>query len=740
MTGYRRSIFSGTSLLAILSATAATAQPVATQGETDDIVVTANKLGDRTIQETATAITVLTAKKLEAANIQDFEDYVRLVPGVSFKDLGPGEKTIVTRGLVSTGAATTAVYFGETNITAFNDGEGGGRNVDFKLFDLASIEILRGPQGTQYGASALGGLLRLVPAKPNLTAFSGAVDAELSSTRFGEENYQTNGMLNIPLVKDVLGLRVVGWYVRNGGYIDNSRLDRKNINDEETYGGRATLVWKPTDALEVTALAMFQNQRIGDGTRFNRRGDDALVFPGETPFSISKDLEVSDFTVNNRVDDPRIYSLTVDYDLGFGSIVATTNLYDRKIKFNFDSTPILLFFGVPIKAVSSFPEDRRVWSSEARFSSSFDGPFQLLAGVYYQDERIKSESNVLTVGDDGVINEPSPSVLSVVRDRRFKETAVFGELSLDVTSNWNFTVGGRYADFSFVTDENALVPFFGPPTGPAPTRRGGDDSFILKFNTMYTFANGNSLYATASQGFRRGGLNLNAFGELFDVPETFGSDRLWNFEVGAKTRWLNDTLDVNLTLYTIRWSDIQLETVDELGGIEYFSNAGKATVNGIELEWVARPTTGLEINGSFAYTDGKLTEDAPPLNFPPSPSEGRDGDRLNNIPRFTVSVSGQYSVPLSAELTAVMRADYSFTDGSDTKIASRRDPFNVRLQPYSLLNLRAGIESKQWRVSLFADNVFDKRSQNDAINEVTNILAYFTTRPRTVGVRAGYRF
>lgn len=733
-------LFAGSSLLAILSATAAVAQPATNPASAEDILVTANKFGGRTVQETATSITVLTAEKLEAANIQEFEDYVRFVPGVVFQDLGPGEKTIITRGLVSTGAATTAVYFGETNVTAFNDGEGGGRNVDFKLFDLERIEVLRGPQGTQYGASALGGVLRLVPAKPNMSVLSASVDGELSSTRFGEENYQLNGMIDVPIATDVLGLRVVGWYVNNGGFIDNIRLNNTNINTEETVGGRATLVWRPTDNLEVTALAMFQNQKIGDGVRFNRQGDAALQFPGEAPFSITGDLQVSDFTVNNRSDDPRIYSLTVDYDTDIGSITATTNLYDRKINFNFDSTPILLFFGVPVKAVSSFPEDRRVWSSEARFSSSFDGPFQLLAGIYHQDERIKSRSDVLTVGDDGVVNEPSPSILSIVRDRTFKETAVFGELSFDITDRWNFTVGGRYADFSFVTDENALVPFFGPPTGPAPTRSGGDDSVIMKFNTIYRFDNGNSIYGTASQGFRRGGLNLNAFGELFDIPETFGSDTLWNYEIGAKTRWLNDTLDVNVTLYSLRWSDIQLATVDELGGVEFFTNAGKATVNGMELEVFTRPIRGLEINGTLAYTDARLTEDAPPLSFPPSPIEGQDGDRLNNIPQWTLSLSGQYSAKLTESLTGIARADFSFTDGSNTKIAADRDPFNVRLQSYALLNLRVGIESDRWRLSLFADNVFDERSQNDAINEVTNILAFFTTRPRTIGARAGYRF
>ncbi|MEO0998358.1 MAG: TonB-dependent receptor, partial [Pseudomonadota bacterium] len=522
----RTALLAGLSSAALLPPSAAFAQQRSsgTSESIEEIVVTASKRGDQRLQDVGSSIRALTAADLEEANIQTFEDWVRLVPGVTFKDLGPGEKTIVTRGLVSTGAATTAVYFDEANITAFNDGEGGGRNVDFKLFDLERIEVLRGPQGTLYGASALGGTIRIIPAKPDLAAVSGAANVQYGDTEFGGDNVTVDGYLNLPLVEDRFGVRFAAWRVDNSGFIDNIRLGTSDINDEETTGGRLTATFAATDRLTLTALAMFQNQDIGDGVRFNRIGDSALVFPGETPFAVTDELQVTDFTRNSRSDDAAIFSLTADYDFDFGSIVATTSLYDREIEFNFDSTPILLFFGVPIRAISSFPEDREILSTEIRFSSSFDGPLQVVGGVFRQEEHIVSASNVFTVGADGIINEPTPSVLSVLRDRNFNETAVFGEATYNLTDDWDITVGARFADFEFITDENAVVPFFGPPVGPEPQKDGDDDSFILKFNTSYRLSEDHMVYATASEGFRRGGLNLNAFGALFDIPETFSSD------------------------------------------------------------------------------------------------------------------------------------------------------------------------------------------------------------------------
>lgn len=709
-------------------------------GLLEEVVVTASKRGNQLLQETAASIRVLTGDNLEKAGIEDFGDWVGFVPGVTFKDLGPGEKTIVTRGLVSTGASTTAVYFDETNITAFNDGEGGGRNVDFKLFDLERIEVLRGPQGTLYGASALGGTIRIITAKPDLNEWSASAEAELSDTKRGGGNYSAHGHLNLPIVEGVFGVRLSAWSVNNSGFIDNIRLGTTDINDEDTVGARMIATWKATENLTLSATVMVQDQDIGDGSRYNRVGDQALTFPGEAPLTVTRELEVTDFSRNSRTDNPRIYSLVADYELDFGSIIATSNYYDREIKFQFDSTPILLFFGVPVKAISSFPEDRSIWTNEVRFSSDFDGRIQFVGGVYNQQEDLKSSSNVWTVGDDGKINESSPGVLSVVRDRTFDETAVFGEVTFDITDMWDFTFGARWADFKFVTNENALVPFFGPPTGPEPTKRGSDNSSILKFNTSYDVTDDLMVYATASEGFRRGGLNLNAFGELFDIPETFGSDELWNYEVGMKSSWLDGTLVLNTSIYQLDWSDIQLETVSESGGAEFFTNAGKARVRGVEFELFSRPVTGLDLSATVGYTDAQLTEDAPPLNTPPLPSEGQDGDRINNVPEWTASFAVDYTWQAFEDWEASVGGSMRYTGSSDTRIAAERDPFNVNLKSSSIFNLRTSVGNEDWRVELFVDNVTDERAQNDAINEVTNILAFFTNRPRTTGVRVSYQF
>jgi outer membrane receptor protein involved in Fe transport len=235
-------------------------------------------------------------------------------------------------------------------------------------------------------------------------------------------------------------------------------------------------------------------------------------------------------------------------------------------------------------------------------------------------------------------------------------------------------------------------------------------------------------------------LNLNAFGALFDIPETFASDSLINFEVGAKTAWLDNRLILNATIYTIDWDDIQVETVSEAGGIEFFANAGAARVTGLELELFARPLPGWDINAALGYTDAQLTADQPPISADPNdPARGLDGDPINNVPEWTFSVSSQYERPVFADFDGFARVDFSYTDSANTTI-SPRNPFNVRLDSYEVVNLQFGIRNQSWRVTAFFENVFDERPQNDAINDFTNILAFVTSRPRTLGVRAGYRF
>lgn len=722
--------------------TTAPEQKSGTDRGIEEIIVTASKRGSAVLQDMPTSIRAFTREALEDQNITQFENWARFVPSVTFKDLGPGEKTIVTRGLVSTGAATTAVYFDEVVITAFNDGEGGGRNVDFKMHDLERIEVLRGPQGTLYGGSALGGLVRLLPAQPDSTALSGGFEIGGSDTTGGSGNYAINGYLNVPLIEDRLALRAVGWYEDSSGYIDQIRFGINNINDEETTGGRLMLRWNASDNVTISSFVMHQNQEIGGVSRFNPVGSVAQQLPGFTdpPLVVTQDLQNTDFTQNPREDEATLWSLKAEFDYDFGSIVAVTNLYDREFLNNFDSTPILLFFGVPIPAISSFPEDRQIWSNELRFSSNFDGPFQVLAGLFYQKEDLESSSDVISVDSNGLIIGDTPDILQVVRDRSFEESAIFGEVTYDFNDKLSATVGVRAAEFDFVTDENALVPFFGPPTGPEPTKRGDDSATTFKFNVSYKLSEDSLFYFTAAEGFRRGGLNLNAFGDLFDIPETFESDQLWNFEIGAKTSWFDNRLIVNATLFTIQWEDIQVETTNDQNTAEFFTNAGEAQIDGFELELFARPMEGLDFTATLGLMDARLTENQPPRSADPNdPIRGLSGDPINNVPDWTASFSGQYTWEWISDFDGFVRVDVAAQDGSNTTI-SPRNPFNVRLDSNSITNLQIGIRNRRWRIVAYADNLFDEQPENDAINEFTNILAFITSRPRTVGVRAGYRF
>ncbi len=731
----------------------------------EEVVVTATKRGTTALQDTPEAIQAIDGKTLKAMGAQTFIDFALSVPSLQYQDLGPGDKEYVIRGINSSGPSTVGVYYDEAVITGSNKEDGGGRNADIKLYDLERIEVLKGPQGTLYGANSMAGTIRFVTNKPNLEKFEGYVDGTFSSTNNGGENYDVNAMLNFPIVEGLLGVRVVGWVNDESGFIDAVRIPsgrRENINTDNTEGGRITFRLTPSENLVLTASATVQNLKSNGSSRFTPEGQNSfdlstLGFPSVP----GGDLINTDIAQSPWDEDLQVYGLVGEYNTTFGVLTATTNYFKRDITFLFDTSPFLAanpgFQDVfPFPFTSREPRDRTVWSSEIRFASDLKGPLQFVVGGFYQEDDIDFTVETLRINDfglprgpfssldsdDAVTNFPDGNTLfGRINNSSTEQLAFFGEVTFDITDKLTALAGVRYFDSTLKAEEFVTHPFFGfggPPDFVVSHTRDTGNKTTVKFNLAYTLTDDILVYATASQGFRVGGLNPAdlpfAGGE---IPRGFGPDELWNYELGVKSEFMDGKARVNLAGYHIDWKDLQLESRTSDGIFPFISNFGKAEVDGLEFETQFLPTDQLELSINGSYQRAKLTEDTPDTGNPAT--RGLSGDRIPNIPRFQGHFTADYSVPISGLFTGHLRTDLSYRGKAKTEFSSAH-PFNVNLNDFILVNLRASLESDQWTVTVFADNVTDKRAQLDAINSEQDGIALLTNRPRTIGVSVNRKF
>lgn len=690
----------------------------------EEVVVTANKRSEVSAQSLPVTITALSGDHLAEAGATTFADWSHSVPGLVFQDQGPGDKRYIIRGIQSIGAPTVGVYLDNAVISGSNgEDDGGGKNVDIRLHDIERIEVLRGPQGTLYGTGSLSGTIRVITKQPKLDRFEGEVGAELSDTSRGSENYNFDGMVNVPIVPDKFGIRAVGWYVNDSGFIDNIRLGNTGINTEETTGGRLSVALAATDRLKLSGSVLYQDQNVG-GKSF--------YFPSEG------DLRNSEYTLGPRTDRATISQLDLNYRFDSGSLDVSSAYFDRFVYFRFDSTPILIFFGVPdLPAVTLQPEDSSIWTNEARFSSDLSGPFQFVVGTLHQRLTRSFTSSVVTVDGDGRATQTEPNIFGRTSAKQVEQEAVFGEATYDFTSQWSLTGGLRWFRSEEHANSQNVFPFFGGPPEEPRVSRMSEHKVTPKVSLSFRANQDVLLYALAAQGFRQGGTNDAGFGSLIVVPEGFESDSLWNYEVGLKSAWLDRRMLLNLTVYAIRWSDIQTKNRTPDLGFPYIGNAGKASSDGIEIELTALPMRGLELRASVAYQNARLTQDQPLAAT--DTDAGRDGDRIPNTPRLTANGSAQYTWPLTPQLDGVVRGEVSYIGASQTYFSARSDFFQ-ELAPYALADFRAGVQGENWNATLFVKNAFDRRAEIDKLFQTDSPLSVFTVRPRTVGVSVGYRF
>ena len=755
----------GSLVVAFLSVEAATA--VAADASTDstadsaapvvqEVVVTAERRSEN-IQRVPVSVTAIDNESIERMGVTTLRDLARDVPGLTVVSSGPGQNILIMRGISSTAGTTATVgyYLDDTPIQASSNAAllSARGVVDPALFDLARVEVLRGPQGTLYGSSSMGGTVKYITTQPDTSRFSATVGTTLSDTDGGGPNIETTGTLNIPL-GEAMAARVSAFYRHNDGFIDRYNIDPNNylavnptggvvhnVNTENTDGVRAVVRIDATSTFSITPSVIFQEERLGGPFNF------------DSPQGSFNNLIQARDTSEPTTQKTWIGNLTLRDALSFGEVMSSTSYYDRDIALSEDASNVLYYFFSPVPQNSVYPVSmqgdyrNKEWTEEGRFTSNFQGPLQVTTGAFYHYVEAPLQSSIAdTPGYQAAFGNPfgGEIIYAGVRHASLREYAGYGEATYDIPDIVKVTAGVRV----FKVDQTFYQAGDGVLNG-GPTVSGSDSSdhgVNPKLTLSHQFSPDDMMYVTASKGYRPGGPNNPAPASVCggDVQKLglsesqltkYGADHLWNYELGAKTQWLDRRLTVNGAVYYIDWTEVQQQIV--LGcGFNITANFGKATSKGGELEVSYVPIDGWTFSTSGSYTDATLGNAIPG-------TDAEKGDRLTDVPRWTAAISGQYERTVFGNTSGFARLDFTDRDGANA-LYDRTSPY-YHYDGFAITNIRVGLENgSAWKVSLFLDNVFNKMGETALPVAIAADLP--TTRriavntPRTVGVSLLYGF
>lgn len=746
--------------------------------QNQDIVVTAQKR-EQTLFEIPQSISVVGGETLERQQATSFVDYAALVPGLSLQQNTPGETRVVLRGINTGGASpTVAVYIDETPFGASTgQSNAAGLAGDIDPFDIARIEVLRGPQGTLYGANSLGGVLKFVTAVPVLGKVEVRGQAGVEDTKGGDTGYSANGVLNIPL-GDMIAVRASGYYRKLGGFIDTTGIARRNANRVESYGGRASLLFEPSAALSVRLTALAQNIRADSRAAFD--ADPVSLKPlANDPITgeaLNGELTRTQYYPDSNNVDYRLYSGIIGWDLGFADLTSVTSYGTLRQREFTDATFQLAGLGDAIFGETGAPGPRGItlpatitqkkFTQELRLASADSDTFEWLIGGYYTREKGRILQSYLPFAlDTGGLIDPTltlplgpggvdltfPDFLLASLNSRYREYAGFGSVTWHLSPRFEITAGGRYSHNSQRTVQvldGALLAITGAGLGPDVQRgRSSEDVFTWSVAPRLELSNHVAAYARVAKGYRPGGPNVVPPGAAADFPSQFESDTLISYEAGLRGETADRTFALDASVYYLDWQNIQVLVTynTSIGPINADGNGDDARSIGAELTATLRPTTGFSIVGSVAYNDAELTDDLPEGNG------GFDGDRLPYAPQVTANVSADYEWNLPNGATA-------FVGGSVRLISDQQADFDANylaafgnrlgIDGYQVVDLRAGAEIGPVNLTLFAKNIFNSRGLTNVdgflsrppLAPTTTAVSASPIRPRTIGVTAGFAF
>jgi iron complex outermembrane recepter protein len=697
----------------------------------ETIVVTAEKR-EEALKDVPMSVTALTGSSLDKLQDREFSDYAARVPGLSLVSGEGGLTRLTLRGQNAGGdGSTVAVYLDESpfgSSTALLNGS--VLSGDFDTWDLQRIEVLRGPQGTLYGANSEGGLLKFVTVAPVLGSFSGAAEVTGESVDHGGKGGDVRAVLNLPL-GDKVAFRISGFDQDVPGYIDDPLSGRSDLNDGHKYGGRASLLAAPTEDLSIRLTASSQQSKYNGSNSVDI--NPVTLQPSHGDLTQERLVpEPSSFKYEN-------YNATINWNAGPFSILSATSYGILNSDTVRDATNVLLqppltfTYGEALGSgvVLDNSADLQKFTQELRLSSAASDRLEWQVGGYFTRETGLLDQHLNAFMNPGGGSLGNLELLTLAST--YKEWAGFGNLTYHFNSQFDIQAGGRWS----TNEQTGTQTVSGPLAGPTPIEFSTPSKghvFTYSLAPRWHMDADTMMYARLATGFRPGGPNVLPPGLPAGVPLEYGSDKTTNIELGIRSTQLDGLLSIDVAAFHIDWTDIQL--LQLVNGVTVNANGGKARSQGLEWTFGYMPLHGLTLSWTGAYTNAKLTEPVPVLN-------AVSGDPLPYVPKWSTSLDGEYDWVAFADYKGFVGGTWSYVGTRSTDFGSSVDTLEqVELPSYNTYAARLGLDNNHYRITLYGKNLGDSRgiTSYSSANAPGLQGMMGVIQPRTIGVTLSAKF
>lgn len=670
-------------------------------GETE-ILVTAQKREQRLI-DVPVAINTMSGDAIADRGITDLQQFSYAVPGLVLRYDGPGSSQVFLRGAANIRGsdAMVATYMDEVPVTL----TGGFRQVDLRMLDIDRIEVLKGPQGTLYGQGAMTGTVRFVTKDPDLKDVTGFARADYSLIDQGNDNLRLSGALSLPIVNDVLAIRIAGNLEDGGGWIDQPGAGIKDGNNQNIRNFRGKILFRPSSDFDMTGTIGLYRMSSQFGLDYEN--------PDRTrPVPVRPDYDL----LPTRKDRAWIYNLTANYHLGFATVTSSSS-YVRLNRDYYTSyiagprTP----YAVQNEGFDGLHDRARQFTQELRLTSSGSGPLQYTVGVYYRDARSDLYDTGISYFDGGTY----PFIYEDLDTS--KSWSGFADLSYRLTQR--LTVGAGVRTFS-----DDVTQWNGGTTTQKATFKSTDPRFYFTYALEPRW----NLYGNVSRGFRSGGFNAAG------LP-SYKPEKLTNFELGTKGVAAGGALQFDVDVFYSKYDDAlrtgQFFNFNGGGGfVSLTRNIGEMEIYGLEasLNWAVTPK--FHLSGMAALTHSEVTK----LNIQSGESTNVEvGDPGDYAPQVTFSVAADYDFDIAPNIAGFAHADFSYRDRTCASDSSILVPRIQCSEVVPLLNARIGATFSQVKLELYATNLTNENRQVDPYQAWQQSSR---TKPRTIGIALSHEF